>query len=134
MTHSYRTSTRILAALHDAPMNADALKHELDLGQTALNLALAHLVKSGRVEQDDRGCYFLVKSDAAPVPVVARGEPAAAPAPDQRAIADVVAQLTAPRVSTSMSVGDQVLQVLIAAGRITQDDIQLASTLIGSRA
>ena len=134
MTHSYRTSTRILAALRGAPMNGEALKHELDISQSALNLAIAHLVKSGRVEQDDRGCYFLVKSDAAPAPVVARGEPAAAPAPDQRAIADVVAQLTAPRASTTISVGDQVLQVLIAAGRITQDDIQLASKLIGSRA
>jgi hypothetical protein len=118
MTGDYRTGARILAALADAPMNAEALMHELDITRRGLGIAIS----------------YLVKSDAAPAPVVARGEPAAAPAPDQRAIADVVAQLTAPRASTAISVGDQVLQVLIAAGRITQDDIQLASKLIGSRA
>lgn len=32
-----------------------------------------------------------------------------------------------------LKTGDQVLQVLIAAGRITADDVRLASTLIGSR-
>jgi hypothetical protein len=134
MTGDYRTGARILAALADAPMNAEALMHELDITGLGLGIAISYLVKDGRVEQDDRGCWYLVKADAAPAPVVARGEPAAAPAPDQRAIADVVAQLTAPRASTAISVGDQVLQVLIAAGRITQDDIQLASKLIGSRA
>lgn len=134
MTGKYRTGARILAALADAPMNAEALKHELDINQRQLCLAISYLVKDGRVEQDDRGCYFLVKSDAAPVPVVSRGEPPVAPTPDERAIADVVQQLTTARQTTSISTGDQVLQVLIAAGRITQDDIRLASTLIGSRA
>ena len=134
MTGEYRTGARILAALADAPMNQEALMHELDLTRRSLGHALGELQRSGRVEQDDSGCFYLVKDDAVAPPVVARGQPAAAPAPDQRAIADVVAQLTAPRASTAISVGDQVLQVLIAAGRITQDDIQLASKLIGSRA
>jgi hypothetical protein len=136
MTGEYRTGARILAALQDAPMNSEALKHELDINQRQLGLAISYLVKNGRVEQDDRGCYFLVKADAAPVPVVSRGEPPVAPTRDERAIADVVHQLTTarPTTTTSISTGDQVLQILIAAGRITADDVRLASTLIGSRA
>ena len=133
MTGEYRTGARILTALADAPMSSEALMHELDLTKHQCSLAVAHLVKQGRIEQDDRGCWFLVKTDAVTPPVVSRGEPPVAPTPEQRAIADVVAQLTTARATTSISTGDQVLQVLIAAGRITADDVRMASQLIGSR-
>jgi len=133
MTGEYRTGARILTALADAPMSSEALMHELDINCRQLGLAVAHLVKQGRIEQDDRGCWFLVKTDAVTPPVVSRGEPPVAPTPEQRAIADVVAQLTTARATTSISTGDQVLQVLIAAGRITADDVRMASQLIGSR-
>lgn len=134
MTGEYRTGARILAALADAPMNREALMHELDLSAPALNVSLAHLVKAGKVEQDDRGCWHLIKPDAVPPPVVSRGEPPVAPTAEERAIADVVQQLTSARPTTSISVGDQVLQVLIAAGRITAEDVRMASQLIASRA
>lgn len=136
MTGEYRTGARILTALADAPMNAEALMHELDINRRQLGLAVAHLVKQGRIEQDDRQCWSLVKPDAEPRPVVPQ-DPAVPAAPRRRvtdALDDLVAQLTTDRPTTSIALSDQVLQVLIAAGRITQDDIRLASTLIGRRA
>lgn len=132
MTGEYRTGARILTALADAPMNAEALMHELDINRRQLGLAVAHLVKQGRIAQDDRQCWYLVKPHAEPLPVVS-------PLSDQprRRVTDVlddlVAQLTTDRPTTSIGLSDQVLQVLIAAGRITADDVRLASTLIGSR-
>ncbi|MCA3177594.1 MAG: hypothetical protein O9345_16200 [Burkholderiaceae bacterium] len=117
MTGEYRTGARILAALQDAPMNSEALKQELDINQRQLGLAISYLVKDGRVEQDDRGCYYLVKADFVPPPVVSRGEPPVAPTAEQLATLRVLARCW----SWSRD------------SRITADDVRLASTLIGSR-
>lgn len=131
--HEQRTGARILAALADAPMNDEALLHELEVTRRSLGQALGHLRRIGTIQQDDQGCWHLANPDAAARWKAEAMEPPLAKRPSPDAIADVVHQLTAARPPVSISTGDQVLQVLIAAGRITADDVRLASTLIGSR-
>lgn len=130
------TRARIVETLALAPMSDEALMHELELSRRGLSMALSHLKRAGRIEQDDRELWHLIKADAQPLPVIEAEPPV--PAPPRRvnseAIGHLVEQITAPRQAPSIALGDQVLQVLIAAGRVTQDDIRLASQLIGSRA
>jgi hypothetical protein len=135
MTASDSICARIVETLALAPMSDEALMHELDINRRQLGQARGHLRRADRVEQDDRGLWFLVKPGAQPLPVIEAEPPVPAPPrrTDSEAIGHLVEQLTAPRQAPSIALGDQVLQVLIAAGRVTQDDIRLASQLIGSR-
>jgi hypothetical protein len=133
-----RTGERILATLANAPMSDEGLMHELDINRRQLALAINHLRRDGRVEQDDRQLWYLIRPDAQPVPVVDNAVEATEPdptvwvdKPDKRGLFE---RLAAPRPTLSIALGDQVLQVLIAAGRVTQDDIRLAAQLIGGRA
>jgi biotin operon repressor len=129
------TSTRILVTLADAPMSDEALMHELEISRRSLGQALGHLQRAGHVEQDDRGLWFLLKPDAQPLPVVDAEPPVPAlpRRPESDATGYLVEQPATPRPTPAIGIGDQVLQVLIAAGRVTQDDIRLASKLIGAR-
>ncbi len=131
-----RITPAILEALADAPMNLEALLHEIGCTQRGLSIALAHLQTHRKIEQDERGCYHLAAPAEPPPPVGA--PPAAAPpaagSATQVERTDAGWRALGPTTaSPAIGTADLVLQVLIAAGRITDVDIRRATALIGAR-
>ena len=133
MTSPYTTGSRILAAL------AEALMHELDINRRQAGLSLGHLQRADRIEIDDRGCWHAKATTARP-PDGAPAEPAATPptAGSATQVERTDAGWRATDVSSKapLDTGELVLLVLIAGGRITNDDGRRARDvvkLIGAR-
>jgi hypothetical protein len=138
MTGTARVTPAILEALALAPMDLEALLHEIGCTKRGLLNALAHLQTQGRIDRDERGCYRLSLPAAPAEPPPVEAVPAAAPptagSATQVERTDAGWRALGPTTATpAIGTADLVLQVLIAAGRITDVDIRRATALIGAR-
>lgn len=137
MTGIARVTPAILDALALAPMDLEALLHEIGCTKRGLSIALAHLQTHGKIDRDDRGRYCLIVPSVAPAPPVEAVPAAAAPtagSATQVERTDAGWRALGPTTATpAIGTADLVLQVLIAAGRITDVDIRRATALIGAR-